>query len=598
MQHGGEALTFRGALALLGDLAALMAPHKKSLAIGFAALAGVDSLQLVTPQIIERVIDSVAGGDATTASLLLYAAGVLAIAAGMAGCRFLWRYFIVGASHRIERDLRQRLYGHLQTLPPQFYDRATVGDLMAHATNDIGAVRMATGIAGLAAFDAVFLSLASIAIMLLTNPVLTLITLIPAPFLILIMRKFGTLVHRRFLVVQEAFAHLTEKANESFAGMRVIKAYGDAASEERMFAERAQESAAQNIQLARLWSFFDPLISALAMLSAALLLGAGGSMVIRGQISLGAFVAFSSYLTLLLWPMMAVGWVINILQRGTASMQRLKRILETPNELADGDAAPPAAPVLDITALTFRYPGTDIDVLKDVTFSLPAFATLGIVGPTGAGKTTLLELLCRLYDPPPGTVRLGGIDVRDLPCAALRRFFGYVPQETFLFAMSIAENIAFGADGLDRARVEALARAVALHDEIMAFPHGYDTVVGERGITLSGGQKQRVAIARALALEPAILVLDDALASVDAETEAAILACLRDETRRRTTILVSHRVSTVMHADRILVLEDGRIADAGTHAELSSREGFYAELARMQKLEDAARRTPGAGGAR
>ncbi len=598
MHPGGDALTFRGSLGLLRDLAALMLRHRRSLAIGFLALAGVDSLQLVTPQIIQRVIDSVAGGTATTASLLACAAGVLALAAGMAGCRFLWRYFIVGASHKIERDLRLDLYRHLQTLPPQFYDRATVGDLMAHATNDIGAVRMATGIAGLAAFDAVFLSAASIAIMLLTNPTLTLITLVPAPFVALAMRRFGTLVHQRFMQVQEAFARLTEKANESFSGMRVVKAYGDQASEERIFAERAHESASQNLLLARLWSLFDPLISALAMLSAALLLGAGGSMVIRGSISLGQFVAFSSYLTLLLWPMMAVGWVINLLQRGTASMQRLQRIFRTPCAILGGRAAAPPAASIEVAGLTFRYPGTEVDILRQVEFSLGAGGTLGIVGRTGAGKTTLVELLCRLYDPPPGTVRIGGVDVRDLPCPALRRLFGYVPQETFLFAMSIADNIAFGVDGMDRTRIEELARQVELHEEIMAFPHGYDTVVGERGITLSGGQKQRVAIARALALEPRILVLDDALSSIDAMAEAAILQRLRASARRATTILISHRVSTVAHADRIIVLEDGRVTGAGTHAELSAREGYYAELARMQRLEEVVKRTPPEGGRR
>ncbi len=562
--------------------------HRKSIGLGLVTLIIVDALQLVVPQIFKRVIDSLASGMATSGQILQLGLAVLGIYVLMGVFRFFWRYLVIGASHRIDRNIRQELYDHLQTLSPQYYDQTKVGDIMAHATNDISAVRMATGIATIATCDAVFLSLSSVTIMLVMNWKLTLLTMIPLPLIALMMLKFGALIYKRFESVQKAFSTLTEKAQESLSGVRVIKAYGDEESENSFFAEKAEECVQQNVKLARIWGMFQPMIGALAMASMAILLGAGGAMVITGTISLGEFVAFSSYLMMLIWPMIAIGWVVNLLQRGAASMGRLQKIFTTIPDILDGrnNISPESA--ISVEHLSFTYPGTDAEVLKDISFNLPVGGTLGVVGRTGSGKTTLVELLMRLYDPPEGTAFVGGVDVRDMKLSKIRGMFGYVPQETFLFAMSIAENISFGADGIPPERISELARIVDIGSEIEGFSDGYDTMVGERGVTLSGGQKQRIAIARALAVSPEILVMDDSLSSVDTETEAAILSRLKQEISNLTCILIAHRISTIQNADHIIVIENGRVAEQGTHAELLEHEGFYTELYRMQQLEEEA----------
>lgn len=562
--------------------------HRKAIGLGLITLVIVDALQLIVPQIFKRVIDGLASGMVTSGQILKLGLAVLGIYTLMGVFRFLWRYLVIGASHRIDRNIRQELYDHLQTLSPQYYDQTKVGDIMAHATNDISAVRMATGIATIASFDAIFLSISSITIMVIMNWKLTLLTMIPLPLIAFMMLKFGKLIHKRFESVQEAFSTLTEKAQESLSGVRVIKAYGDEESENRLFSGKAEECVLQNVKLARIWGMFQPMIGALAMASMAILLGAGGAMVIRGTISLGEFVAFSSYLMMLIWPMIAIGWVVNILQRGAASMGRLQKIFTTVPDILDGRNSISPEPAISVEHLSFTYPGTDTEVLKDISFNLPVGGTLGVVGRTGSGKTTLVELLMRLYDPPEGTVFVGGVDVRNMKLSKIRGMFGYVPQETFLFAMSIAENISFGADGIPPERISELACIVDIASEIEDFSDGYDTMVGERGVTLSGGQKQRVAIARALAVTPKILVLDDSLSSVDTETEAAILSRLKHEIRNLTSILIAHRISTIQNADRIIVIDNGRVIEQGTHAELLKHEGFYTELYRMQQLEEEA----------
>jgi ATP-binding cassette, subfamily B, multidrug efflux pump len=573
----------------LQKLLALLLAHRRALGVGFAGLICVDLLQLILPKISQRVVDRLAAGVIEPRSLWLAGGAVVAVSLGMGACRFVWRYFLMGTSYRIERDLRQKLYDHLQTLSPQYYDRTKVGDVMAHATNDLAAVRMATGMAALAALDSLVLATASITIMLAMSPSLTLLVLIPLPLLTFLMFRFGRIVHVRFTAVQEAFSRLTEKAQESISGIRVVKSYGDEASEERYFADRARTSANENIRLARAWGIFGPLISALASASLAILIGAGGRMVIRGALSLGELVAFTSYLNTLIWPMMAAGWVVNLLQRGTASLDRLEVIFSTSPDVVGGPRTQPPPPALELRGLGFTYPNTTREVLREVSLRLPVGRTLGIVGRTGSGKTTLVELLLRLYDPPAGTIFLDGCDVRELALPTLREEIGYVPQETFLFAMSVADNIAFGRDGLDRAEVERLARLVDIHEEIVNFPQGYDTMVGERGVTLSGGQKQRVAIARALARDPRILILDDALSSVDTATENRLLAALRSGRQGRTNVVIAHRTSTVRSSDLILVLDGGRPAGLGTHEELMQQEGYYRDLHRMQQLEAEAR---------
>ncbi len=564
--------------------------------MGLVTLVIVDAMQLLVPQVFQRTIDSLASGMADSSLLLKMGLAILGLYLIMGIFRFFWRFFIIGSSLRIDRNLRQELYDHLQTLSPQYYDQTKVGDIMAHAINDINAVRMATGMATIAAFDAIFLSMSSIIIMIVMNWKLTLLTMIPLPVIAITMLKYGQLIHRRFEAVQKAFSSLTEKAQESLSGVRVIKAYGDENSEDRYFSERAETCVVQNVRLARVWGVFQPFVGALAMASTAILLGAGGAMVIKGIISLGEFVAFSSYLMMLIWPMMAIGWVVNLLQRGAASMDRLQRIFHTEPDIKDGDREEKPQPAIQVKDLSFTYPGTDLEVLSHISFSLPEGGTLGIVGRTGSGKTTLVELLMRLYDPPRGTVFIGGIDVHDIKLASIRGLFGYVPQETFLFAMSIADNISFGKSDVPREEIERLAGIVDIDSEIRSFPEGYDTMVGERGVTLSGGQKQRVAIARALAVKPRILILDDSLSSVDTETEAAILQRLNSDIRNLTSILIAHRISTIQNADHIVVMDDGHIVESGTHQELLANEGFYAELFRMQQLEEEARREDGPAG--
>ncbi len=562
--------------------------HKKAIGLGLCTLIIVDAMQLIVPKVFEKVIDSLASGMATNSLLLKLGFLILGLYLIMGIFRFFWRYLVIGSSHRIDRNIRQELYDHLQTLSPQYYDQTKVGDIMAHATNDISAIRMATGIATIASFDAIFLSVSSITIMTIMNWRLTLLTMIPLPLIAFMMLKFGALIHKRFESVQKAFSTLTEKAQESLSGVRVIKAYGDEQSEDRYFSEKAEDCVLQNVRLARIWGMFQPMIGALAMVSMAILLGAGGSMVIKGVISLGEFVAFSSYLMMLIWPMIAIGWVVNLLQRGAASMDRLQKIFTTLPDIVDGAKDIEPEPAIIVKNLSFTYPGTEIEVLKDVSFHLPAGGTLGIVGRTGSGKTTLVELLMRLYDPPEGTVFLGELDVHEMKLANIRGLFGYVPQETFLFAMSIADNIAFGNSDVSREMIKELSSVVDIDNEIQGFTDGYDTMVGERGVTLSGGQKQRVAIARALAVEPSILVLDDSLSSVDTETEAAILNRLKKDISDLTSILIAHRISTIQNADNIIVMDDGRIVEHGTHIELLEHDGFYAELFRMQQLEEEA----------
>jgi ATP-binding cassette, subfamily B, multidrug efflux pump len=572
------------------QLAGLLAAHRKAMAIGFVALIIVDLIQLLIPRITQIAIDELARGSAAVRTLWLLGGAMLAISLAMGGCRFIWRYFLIGTSQRIERDLRRDFYAHLQTLSPQFFDRTKVGDLMAHSTNDISAIRMATGFAALASLDAIVLVVASLSIMLAINAPLALLTLIPLPLLTFLMLRFGRIIHRRFTAVQEAFSRLTERAQESFSGIRVIKSYGDEHSEDLYFSERARECARQNVRLVRATGLFEPSIGALATASTAILLVAGGTRVIRGELSLGQFVAFTGYLNLLIWPMLAVGWVVNMLTRGTASLERLQKLMRTLPDVKDGPVTGAPRPVLEVRNLSFAYPGSDAEVLREISFTLAPGETLGIVGRTGAGKTSLVEVLMRLYDPPRGTVFLDGTDALDLRVSDLRSLYAYVPQETFLFAMTIAENISFGRDDLSPEAIERLGRLVQIHAEVSAFPHGYETLVGERGVTLSGGQKQRVALARALAVAPRILILDDAMSSVDTETEAVILDSLRDARGAESRILIAHRTSTIRHADRILVLDHGRLAEMGTHEELIAHEGLYHELHQMQQLEDEARR--------
>ena len=574
----------------LRAIARLVWRYKWPFMVGLLFLLVVDGLQLFVPQIIQRTVDALASGSATWRTLWWAGLAYLALQALVGTLRFGWRYYISGTSLKVERDLRAELYRHLQTLSLEYYNHTKVGTVMSYATNDVPAVRLATGMALLGVVDASFMIVFCTVIMLFINWELACWALLPLTLLAGVMVSFGRRMHRQFLKVQDAFSKLSDRAQESFSAVRVVKAYGNEAAELAHFAACSRKLADENQRLTQLDALFNPLIAFLTSCSVVVLIVVGGRMVIGGQITVGEFVSMSFYLGLLIWPMLAVGWVVNLVQRGSASMERLREVFATKPGVVDGPHAQLADTAVEARGLTFGYPATGKEVLREVSFKLRAGGTLGIVGPTGAGKTTLVELLMRLYDPPPGTLLIGGRDVTELKLQALHERIGYVPQESFLFAMSVAENIAFGNAALTADQIEAAARKAHIHGDIMGFKDSYGTRVGERGITLSGGQKQRVAIARALAGDHPLLIFDDCLSAVDTETEAAILRELRGEIRGRTAILISHRISTVRDADLILVLEDGRVTEAGTHEELLLNNGYYTRLYKMQRLD----KTPGA----
>ncbi|MGB7219987.1 MAG: ABC transporter ATP-binding protein [Vicinamibacterales bacterium] len=606
--------------------------YRRDFLIGLGCVVMTTAVSLVAPQVLRYAIDDLTQG-VTRAKLAAY--GGLLLAVGLVGgfFRFLMRRVLMGASRHIEYDMRNDFFAHLERLPLSYFQSHRTGDLMSRATNDLSAVRMMIGPSVMYSANTGLTFVIALALMVSIDARLTLLALLPLPFVSLSVKYFGGEIHKRFEAIQAQLSDLSAVTQESLAGVRVVRAYRQEAAEIERFRRSNEQYVERNRRLIALQGFFFPSMSFFLGLAALLVLWMGSREVIAGRITIGQFVAFNAYLTLLSWPMIAFGWVTNMLQRGMASWKRMLEVLDAEPAIADavrlkpdttyrdetghvhgadtahvngGDTAhvkdtpyvasgfsrtSPIRGEIEFRDLVFSYDGTP--VLNQVSARIAAGQRIAIVGVTGSGKSTLINLIARLHDPPPGTVFIDGIDVREMSLADLRGAIGFVPQEPFLFSDSIADNVAFGLDALEpRARADRHQRildasAVArLDKDVAGFPKGYDTMVGERGITLSGGQKQRAAIARAVAVDPRILILDDALSAVDTYTEEEILSRLAGVMRGRTSIIVSHRISTVREADQIFVLDQGRIAERGTHDELIRREGLYAELHRKQLLEE------------
>jgi ATP-binding cassette subfamily B protein len=567
-----------------------------------------NGIWILFPQVIGRAVDALRHG-VTRHKLLTYSLLIVAIALAKGIFQFLTRWVVIGISRDIEFDLRNDLFAHLERLSYSYYQRNRTGDIMARATNDLNAVRMLLGPAIMYSANTIVFTAGALGFMLAISPKLTIYAFLPLPIASIVIQYFGRRIHERFERIQAMFSDISARAQENFSGARVIRAYVQEQAEIVAFEGANQEYIRRSLGLVRLMGMLWPTLELMLGAAVVIVLWLGGREVLLGKISVGKFVTFNTYMVQLTWPVIALGWVINIFQRGTASMARIDEILSQQPEIADeasgATGVPPVQPgeddrlstsdllgEIEFCNLNFSYNGTA--VLRDINLRIPAGSSLAIVGPTGSGKTTLVNLIPRIYDAAPGAVLIDGRPVREFPLDSLRRHIGFVPQETFLFSDTIRENIAFGVSEEDLledghaslADIKAAAEAADIAQDIESFPEGYNTTVGERGITLSGGQKQRTAIARALLRSPRILILDDALSSVDTHTEDKILNHLREIMRGRTTIFISHRVSTVRNADRIAVLHQGRIVELGTHDQLIARNGYYTDLYNKQLLEE------------
>lgn len=607
---------------------------------GILILIAIDLLQLITPRLIGSLADQLAEKTASSGDILNTIALIVGIAVLVATGRYFWRILIIGTSREAEYWLRNRLYAHVQTLRTDYFNVNKVGDIMALATNDVVAVSHAMGIGTVMLVDAIFITLMTLIFMLITADLqLTLIALLPMPVIATLVLYGGRLMRKRFKRVQEAFSDMTDLTQEAFSGIRIVKTYTRETFQKERFKASNDLNYKENMKLVRLWGGLFPLVRTIGSVSLVLTLLFGGRAVIDGRISVGAFVAFISYVGMLSWPMMALGWVVNVMQRGSASLSRLNDVFDMKPSFSYGTLEPMTTglhtdlgqttigqkafgtgPLIELRGLTFTYPGQTRPALKDIRLSIQRGEKIALIGRTGAGKTTLLQLITKTWAPVNGQVFLDGYDLNQLTARAIKDRFAVVPQDNFLFSKSIEDNIRFyhgppleaasvqgtlqmvteaaPPQGLQSKTIgklslpersmtiESAAQAACVHDEILSFPDGYGTLLGERGVNLSGGQKQRVSIARALYRDADILILDDALSAVDTKTEEAILRHLNDALAEKTVLIVSHRISTVKDCDRIYVLADGEITESGTHAELLALSGYYRDLYDRQQLED------------
>jgi ATP-binding cassette subfamily B multidrug efflux pump len=557
--------------------------------IGLIALLIVDVLQLFIPRVVKYAIDDLTSGTISTSQLLLYGAQVLILALGIGGFRYVWRYLLLGAARRVEKALRNRLFLHLQTLSSNYFSKARVGDLMAHATNDVEAVRMALAMGLVFLVDTIIFGILTTFFMIYIHPLLTFYAILPMPLITTITLFFSRVIHQRFELLQRTFGSLTERVRESIAGIRVVKAYVQEEREKEKLSWLSQDYTRKNLSVTRVWGMFFPLILFFSNLSMAIVLYLGGKLTIVQSISTGDFVAFMSYLGMLAWPMMALGWAINVIQRGAASMDRLNRIFQEVPEILDLPGVIGSGQLkgrIEIRGLTFSSRNGGKPLLKDVHLTIHEGEKLVIVGRTGSGKTVFCDLLVRTLESPKGCLFFDGIEIHHISIQMLRSSIGYAPQDTLLFSDTIRANIAFGKlDSTDEEIGEA-ARLAQIYDEIMGFPEGMNTLIGEKGITLSGGQRQRIAIARAILMTPPIFILDDALSSVDIQTEERILEGMERFLRGKTSILITHRIAPLRRADRIVVLDGGRIAEMGDHNTLLAKGGIYGDLYWERQLEE------------
>ncbi len=566
--------------------------NRLKIAIGLLSLIVVDMLQLFIPRIIKWSVDGLTALQIETDQLLLYAIYMAVIAILIGGFRYVWRRCLLGTSRRVEEGLRNRLFAHIQTLSASFFDRTQTGDLMAHATNDIQQVRMATGMGLVAMNDAIVLGAAAIGFMLYINITLTLFVLIPMPLITLSTKFFSKQMHQRYQSVQAAFSDLTEVIRERFSGIRIIKAHNHKEKAANRVDAVSKAYVKENLDLVKIVGSFFPLMLLFTNLSLAIVLYIGGRQTIAQTITPGDFVAFISYLALLTWPMMALGWVTNLIQRGRASLDRLNRILETRPEIKDDRHAEPLRRfegriVFENVGFSYKSNGNGSPpALSGITLTVEPGSVLGIVGPPGSGKTTLVSLIPRQYEVARGNICVDGQDIRALTIDSLRSHIAFMPQEPFLFAGTIRENITFDDPLIAESRLQQVTQKAELYDTIQAFPNAYETIVGEKGVILSGGQKQRIALARALNQDAGILILDDPISQVDLATGNAIVQTLKTMIGQKTIIIVSHRISAVRFADQIITLEQGRIAEQGAHDDLIATDGYYARAFRLQELEE------------